>query len=117
MLNGLLVNVADKTRTPPIEEAGLYALLGFVVVFLGIVFLIFVIWLVGKAMSKVNGLNGEVKTPQNPEAKTSPQTVAISNDSDEITEETVAIITAAIMGYYQQTNPKCEFTVKRIKRI
>ena len=37
--------------------------------------------------------------------------------SDEITEETVAIITAAIMAYYEKNNPKCEFTVKRIKRI
>ena len=117
MLNSLLVNVADKTRTVGIDEAALYALLGFAVVVLGIVFLIFVIWLVGKAMNKVNGVEVVKKSPQPPAVKESQQSVAVSNVSDEITEETVAIITAAIMAYYQQTNPKCEFTVKRIKRI
>ncbi len=117
MLSSLLVNVADKTRTVGIDEAALYALLGFAVVFLGIVFLIGVIWLVGKVMGKVNNLDRAVKAPKEPAVKAPVQNVAVSNDSDEITEETVAIITAAIMAYYQQTNPKCEFTVKRIKRI
>jgi methionyl-tRNA synthetase len=36
---------------------------------------------------------------------------------NEVDEETVAIITAAIMAYYQKNNPKCEFTVRRIKKI
>ena len=35
----------------------------------------------------------------------------------DVDEETVAMIMAAIMAYYQTNNPKCEFTVKRIKRI
>ena len=117
MLSSLLVNVADKTRAVGIDEAALYALLGFVVVFLGIVFLIGVIWLVGKVMGKVNGLGKAVKTPKETVAEAPQQSAAPISNSDEITDETVAIITAAIMAYYQQTNPKCEFTVKRIKRI
>ena len=42
----------------------------------------------------------------------------IKNGNDEvIDEETVAVITATIMAYYEQVNPKCEFVVRRIKRI
>ena len=118
MLNSLLVNVADKSRTVPIEEAALYALLGFAVVFLGIVFLIGIIWLVGKGMGKVNMLQGKAKEPKAKAttAQTSAQTKPVVGE-EEISEETIVILTAAIMAYYQETNPKCEFTVKRIKRI
>ena len=54
-----LLAVADKSRSVPISEAALYALLGFIVVFLGISFLIFMVWLVGKVISKSKG--SEVK--------------------------------------------------------
>ena len=47
----------------------------------------------------------------------SPKPQVKQEQTDELSEETVAVITAAIMAYYQKTNPKCEFTVKRIKRI
>ena len=116
MLNSVLANAVDKTRTVPLGEAALLALVGFAVVFLGIAFLIFVVWLVGKIMVKTNGQKGT--TEVKPQAKPAPApVVAPSPASEEITEETVAIITAALMAYYEQTNPKCEFTVKRIKRI
>ena len=39
------------------------------------------------------------------------------SESEEIDEETVAVITAAIMAYYEVNYPKCEFTVRRIKKI
>ena len=52
-----------------------------------------------------------------PVTKEPMQSVSTAVDAEEITDETVAILMAAIMAYYQQTNPKCEFTVKRIKRI
>ena len=113
MLNSLLANAADKTREVPIPEAALYALLGFAIVFAGIAFLILVVWLVGKVMSKPHPIQKKV-TLVKEEMKQSP---APLESSEEISEETVAVITAAIMAYYQQTNPKCEFTVKRIKRI
>ena len=116
MLSNLLVNVASSDSTS-VGEAALYALLGFAVVFFGIIFLIGVIWLVGKVIDKVNGLNKAAKGPKQPAANAPVQNTTPMNASDEITDETVAIITAAIMAYYQQTNPKCEFTVKRIKRI
>ncbi len=110
MLN-LLVETTGKYRTVDLPEAALYALLGFSIVFLGIAFLIFVVWLVGKIMTKT-------KTSKKVVAEKAPiqQTIA-ETESEEISEETVAVITAALMAYYQANNPKCEFTVKRIKRI
>ena len=51
-----ILDVAEKTRSADPGEATLYALLGFAVVFLGIAFLIFVVWLVGKIMTKFEGL-------------------------------------------------------------
>ena len=46
-----------------------------------------------------------------------PKTVQPSTDEENVSEETVAVITAALMAYYQKSNPKCEFTVRRIKRL
>ena len=116
MVWNLLAGAADKTREfDNVGEAALYALLGFLVVFVGIAFLIFVVWGVGKIMTKATGktvAKPQQKAVEMPKVAPSEQT-----ESDEITDETVAIITAAIMAYYQQNNPKCEFTVKRIKRI
>ena len=115
MLN-LLTSAAGKTREfGNVGEAALYALLGFLVVFAGIAFLILVVWLVGKVMAKTTGKS---KAKPQPKAVEKPQEQPVAKmEGDEISEETVAVITAAIMAYYQQNNPKCEFTVKRIKRI
>ncbi len=110
MLYNVLAATAEKTRDVTVGEASLYALLGFGIVFLGIAFLILVVWLVGKVMQKGASVKKEAKPVE--VAKPAP-----SENSDEITEETVAVITAAIMAYYAQSNRKCEFTVKRIKRI
>ena len=101
-----------------IPEAALYALIGFAIVFMGIAFLIGVVWAVGKLMQMKSG---EVKKAVPQEKKTvsvAPAPVKASVINDEVDEETVAVITAAIMAYYEQSNgPKCEFKVKRIKRI
>ena len=117
MTLNLLAGVADKTREfSNVGEAALYAILGFLVVFVGIAFLIFVVWIVGKIMSQATGKTvkkqPKEKVKEQPKAQPTPKI-----DNDEIDDETVAVITAAIMAYYQQNNPKCEFTVKRIKRI
>ena len=97
-----------------IPEAALYALIGFVIVFIGIAFLIAIVYLVGKLMQTKNGSETKkevVKPVENVETKP-----VIKND-EVIDEETVAVITATIMAYYEQVNPKCEFVVRRIKRI
>jgi sodium pump decarboxylase gamma subunit len=115
----MLANLLDTTVDQYISKgtALLYALVGFVVVLIGIAFLILVVWAVGKIMSAKNGTQVKSQKQEKPKAvETVKESIAVA-DADEISEETLAVITAALMAYYQQTNPKCEFTVKRIKRI
>ncbi len=107
----LLTNLSKEYRSVEFGEAALYALLGFAIVFVGIAFLILVVWAVGKLMNKTQG-EAEEKTDILPVEKKQTQSV-----ETELSDETIAVITAAIAAYYRQTNPKCEFTVKRIKRI
>ena len=106
----MLYSLLNQYRAVGIGEAALYALLGFAVVFLGIAFLIFVVWLVGKIMVAVEKKPVKIK-----KVEPAPVTQAVSED--ELSDETVAVIMGALMAYYQANNPKCEFKVKRIKRI
>ncbi|MBQ8429189.1 MAG: OadG family protein [Clostridia bacterium] len=111
MLLNLLAG-ADPTRNVPPSEAALYALLGFAVVFVGILFLIFIVWAVGQVMSKL-----QAKPSGTEKTETKPAPAMVLPAVDELSDETVAVIMAALTAYYQTNNPKCEFTVKRIKRI
>ena len=115
MLTNLLTTAADKyDYKMPIGETSINALVGFLVVFAGISFLILVIWLVGKFMTK-----GSAKPKKQSVAKVEPQKPVETPAPVEegIDEETVAVIMAALAAYYETNKPKCEFTVKRIKRI
>ena len=115
MLTNLLTNATlpEGYQKVSIGTAALYALIGYLVVFAGIAFLIFIVWLVGKFMAK----------PKAAPKKVADDTVAVATPSqetvieDEVDEETVAVIMAALMAYYETNYPKCEFTVKRIKRV
>ena len=115
----MLVNLLADYFTPEywgrVGESALYALIGFLVVFAGIAFLIFIVWLVGKLMAKTNTSSRvkEEKAPPKKELERIPAPV----QSEEIDEETVAVIMAALTAYYETNNPKCEFTLKRIKRL
>ena len=97
----------------PLTEAGLYALLGFLIVFMGIAFLVGVVWLVGKFLTK----GATVKKSNEPKKEEVVQSAPPVENEEEISEEVVAVITAAIMAYYESNNLKCEFTVRRIKRF
>ena len=112
MMYGLLA--ADPFRRADFGEAALYALLGFVVVFLGIAFLIFVVWGVGQLMIKFQKAKAAPKKAT--EVASTPKAI-VEQSEDELSDEVIAVITAAIAAYYQQENKKCEFTVKRIKRL
>ena len=117
MLSNFLAVTAENAakgypKNISIGEAALYALLGFLVVFAGIALLILIVWAVGKIIAKVNLKQVQAKeTKKTEEIKATPVI-----EEDEISEETVAAITAAIMAYYQNEQPKCEFRVKRIKK-
>ena len=114
MVFNVLAATADKFRSASIGEAALYAFLGFAIIFAGIALLIAVVWAVGKVMVAMNNKNAKPKAAVK---KETPAPVAASEIKDEVDDETVAVIMAALMAYYQTNNPKCEFTVKRIKRI
>ena len=113
MFNLLTNTLPAGGRMVEIPEALLYALIGFLVVFAGIALLIAVVWAVGKVMSAINPTAQPKKVVEKPKQTQ----VAPAINETEVDEETVAVITAALMAYYQTTNPKCGFTVKRIKRI
>ena len=112
-----LLNIVSWEDAPKatIGEAALFAVVGFLIVFLGISFLIFVVWLVGKLMTVIE--NGKAKKAAPKQVQTVETVAEPSQDEEEISEETIAVITAAIMAYYVKENRKCDFTVKRIKRI
>ena len=74
------------------------------------------LWLIGFAVRKINGAPAKKKEEKAAEKIEEPA-ISEKTSADELSEETVAVITAAIMAYYAKENPKCEFTVKRIKRI
>lgn len=103
-------------------EACIYALIGFAIVFAGIVLIIFIIWLIGLIMRKTDNLAflgkikiGKKKKQTKTEIATAPQTV--NDGAEEVPAEVKAAIVAAIMAYYSEEAPKCEFKVKRIKRL
>lgn len=100
-------------------EPFLYALIGFLVVFVGILIIIGILQLVSLIMRRLE----KVKLPKKAEeVKAEVKAVEKSaeiqgEESDEIPDEVKAAIVAAIMAYYSARQEKCEFTVKRIKRI
>lgn len=101
-------------------EALVYALIGFLVVFVGIVLIICIIWLIGLILRKTNNLaflTNRKSGRKKDEVKADVQNKDVSAESDDIPDEVKAAIIAAIFAYYSEEKPKCEFKVKRIKRI
>lgn len=96
-------------------EALIYALLGFVIVFVGIVLIILIIWFVGFLMRKTN--NFAFLNRIRRKKKLSEPITEVAETNDGVPDEIKAAIVAAIMAYYTEEQPKCEFKVKRIKRI
>ena len=119
MYNSLLEIVAGSDGNyyfSNFGEALIYALLGFVIVFVGIVLIILIIWFVGFLMRKTNNFAFLNKIKRKKKASEPVAEVSETNDG-EIPDEIKAAIIAAIMAYYTKEQPKCEFKVKRIKRI
>lgn len=131
MLLGIVGNADGNYYFDNKAESLIYALIGFLVVIAGICILIGIIWLLGLLMRKTNNLaflterksrkqagkkaENQAKQEQNAES-----TEKLAEDSaleDDIPDEVKAAIIAAIMAYYSEQENKCEFTVKRIKRL
>lgn len=108
-MNGLLTAVVPEGgRVIGVGEAAMYAGIGMVVVFLGIAFLVFFVWLVGALLNHLpkKADKGEAITPER----------HASDETNEVDDETVTIITAAIAAYYQAQPVSCGFIIKKIKR-
>lgn len=122
MLNNLLEIVAKADGNYYFDnrfgESCIYALIGFVIVFVGIVLIILIIWLIGLLMRKTNNLAFLTNIGKKKKKKEQSEAVTESAEqSDEIPDEVKAVITAAIMCYYSEEAPKCDFVVKRIKKL
>ena len=97
-----------------VGDGAFYAVFGFAFVFLGIALLVVIFTVHGIIMKKLNERKPKkrkIKSKvEEPEAET-------SENGEEISPETVAAITAAILAIYESENAKCEFVVRRIKRL
>lgn len=115
------VQSPDKIYFDNWGEPFLYALIGLLVVFVGIVIIIGVIWLIGLIMRKTNNLEFLTKKREKKaknKVEEAPATVKETEvEEGDIPAEVKVAIVAAIMAYYENKQEKCEFTVKRIKRL
>lgn len=102
-----------------ITDALIYALIGFAFVFVGIGVLIGILYLIGFIMQKTNGSVscGKRKEKREKQESTVAAPVSVSGINEDVPDEVKAAIIAAIMAYYNEENPKCEFVVRKIKRI
>lgn len=118
MINNLLALI-NQEGSLGIGEACIYAVIGFCIVFVGIVLIILIIWLIGLLMRKTDNLAFLNKIGKKKKKAAQPVPVVGTEDvsSDEIPEEVKAAIIAAVMAYCSEEVPECEFKVKRIKRI
>ena len=95
-----------------ILEALLYALVGFLATIMGIIILIFFVWLCGRIMKAVTLRKKEKK--EEPAAQAAPSE---GKDAEEVDARVRAAIVAAVAAYLAGENSSCEFKVKRIKRL
>lgn len=98
-------------------EALVYALIGFLIVFIGITLIIFIIWLVGLLLRKTNNFAFLTKLKKKDKSGSEKGASVNAENDGEIPDEVKAAIVAAIMAYYVEEKPECEFRVKRIRRI
>ena len=115
---GNLLSLINQEGSLELGEACIYALIGYAIVFLGIVLIIVIIWLIGLIMRKTNNLAflSKIKFKRKKNVEEVAEAVQ-ATDGDDIPEEVKVAIITAVMAYCGQENPKCEFKVKRIKRI
>lgn len=124
MLTNLLAIIANEDgnfyfdgAVRGLGEALIYALIGFLIVFLGIVIIIAIIWLIGLLMRKTNNFAFLFRKRDKKKEASIPATEVAVESEEEIPDDVKAAIVAALMAYYVQEQPKCEFKVKRIKKI
>lgn len=111
MGNAILAGLFENWPKYDIGEGAFMAVFGFAFVFLGIVIMILLFTGLGKIMSVING---KKKGKSSPVASVKPNKVHKQEETD---DELIAVITAAIAAYYEGENTKCDFVVRRIKKL
>ena len=111
MINLLSSTLPEGGKIVGVGEAALYATIGYLIVFLGISFLIFVVWAVGMFFK-----HGPQKFSKKIKTSALPVDKSIAQSTNDLDAQTIAVITAAIAAYYQQQQIPCEFVIKKIKR-
>lgn len=97
-----------------VGDGAFYAVFGFVFVFLGIALLVTIFTVLGVIMKKMNARKPRKRKIKTKVDEPKPE---FPNREEEISPETVAAIVAAIMAVYEGENAKCDFVVRRIKRL
>ena len=114
----MLVNLLDGWFKLDIGEGAFYSVFGFIFVFLGITLLIAIFTVLGLIMKKVNAREKKPKEVKGKAAEKRPTPAPQAPVSEEgLSPEIIAVISAAIAAYYEGTKEKCDFVVRRIKRI
>ncbi len=105
-----MLNLLDGFFKFDLGEGAFYAVFGFAFVFAGIALLICIFTLLGFLMSKLSGRKR--KREERASAVNS-----VLPEAEGIPPETVAAIAAALAAYYEEAPQKCDFVVRRIKRL
>lgn len=117
-LLNILPGTGDKAGNYYFDNLGepvVYAIIGFLVVFVGIIILIGIIWFIGFLLRKTD--NFSVLKRKKPAVAQQTESVSDKTQDDGITDAEKAAIVAALMAYYQNEEGKCQFTVRRIKKL
>ena len=115
----MLTNLLDGWFKLNVGDGAFYAVFGFLFVFVGIVILVLLFTGLGKIMKEVNKPRAprkKKKKETGSEVQPAEQEPA-SSVQEGVTPELVAVISAAIAAYYEGENVKCDFVVKRIKKL
>lgn len=111
----MLTTLLDGWFKIDLGEGAFYSVFGFVFVFLGIVVLIAIFTLLGLVMKKLNARPKRAKNAQK-----NAETVAAAEEQEaeeSVPPEVVAAITAALACYTEAERQKCDFVVKRIRKL
>ena len=105
-----MLNLLDSIKVD-LGEGAFYAVFGFVFVFVGITILIAIFLLLGYLMKRLNERKGEHAEERQSAVSSMPEA------EEGIPPETIAVIAAALAAYYEAAPQKCDFVVRRIKRL
>lgn len=90
-------------------DALIYSVIGYAIVFAGIIVLVAIIW----AFAKFIAIRKKDEKPEIVETPTAEEVEIVEENVDDKIK--IAII-GAIMSFYSESGRKCDFVVKRIKR-